>query len=138
MADFLPIIKEGCRVKNFDEFWREYPRKVGKGAARVAWSRAIKIAAPEVIMAALRAQIAAGVFRVEPTYQPHPRTWLSQERWEDEVGVDSRVMRLAEAWRLACKNGNDAAKGMVKKDAAQMGIAWRDVAAEVVRAKADF
>lgn len=92
----------------------------------------------ECSMAALRAQIAAGVFRVEPTYQPHPRTWLSQERWEDEVGVDSRVMRLAEAWRLACKNGNDAAKGMVKKDAAQMGIAWRDVAAEVVRAKADF
>lgn len=44
-----------------------------------------------------------------------------------------REVRLAEAWRLACKNGNEAAKAVVQRDAAQMGIAWRDVTAEVVR-----
>ncbi len=37
----------------FDAFWRVYPRKVGKEAARKAYERALKLATPEQIMSGL-------------------------------------------------------------------------------------
>ena len=69
----------------FDRFWTLYPRKVAKGTARRAWVRAVKVAGAEVIVGALEAQVAGGVFRVEKCFVPHPATWLNGERWEDDV-----------------------------------------------------
>ena len=73
----------------FDRFWRAYPRKVGKGAARKSWR---KIAPPDDladrIVAAVAAQSDAGAqLAGETQYVPHPSTWLNSERWEDDVEV---------------------------------------------------
>jgi len=68
----------------FDDFWRAYPRKVGKPAARTAWGR-LKNADDEPLM--------AGIERWKQTEQwqkeggkfiPYPATFLNQRRWEDE------------------------------------------------------
>lgn len=65
----------------FDTFWQEYPRKQAKGAARKAWSSAVrKERAVAIIEAARR-------YRDDPNRQdeftPHPATWLNGERWSD-------------------------------------------------------
>jgi len=74
------------RAKAFDLFWQAYPRKVGKGAAREAFARAIrKIDGPDP-----PARLMAALAAIKPEWAklpidkvPHPATWLNQERWED-------------------------------------------------------
>jgi hypothetical protein len=75
--------------RRFDEFWQEYPKKVGKEAARKAWDK-IK---PN---AELRQKISAAVETATQSEQwrrengrfiPNPATWLNQGRWDDEPAV---------------------------------------------------
>ena len=65
----------------FAEFWSTYPRKAAKGAARRAWSKAIRASDPTHIIAG------AQEYRDDPnrddTYTAHPATWLNGERWLD-------------------------------------------------------
>jgi hypothetical protein len=68
----------------FAQFWLACPRKVGKGAARGAYVKAITKTAPETILAGMQryARSRAG----EPEeFTVHPATWLNQERWCDEA-----------------------------------------------------
>lgn len=66
----------------FDEFWVLYPRKVGKGQARKAWAKALKITTADVIIQALDRQVPD--LRGKCEFCPHPSTWLNGERWTDE------------------------------------------------------
>lgn len=95
----------------FERFWENYPRRVGKGAARKAWKRLNP--SPELI-----AQMVQTLSWQRQTEQwrkdngqfiPHARTWLAQERWMDEP-----MMTQVEQWicphvptcrgRWACQN----------------------------------
>lgn len=67
----------------FDEFWKAYPRKVGKGAARKAWAKAIKTS-PATDITAAATRFAAERAGKDPKYTPHPASWLNAERWSDE------------------------------------------------------
>lgn len=74
----------------FDEFWKYYPRKVGKRAARLAFERAVARLAPErpnleVLgwLAARAADFAASPAGQRGCYTPHPTTWLNQGRYDD-------------------------------------------------------
>ena len=66
----------------FEDFWRAYPRKVGKRAARDAFTEAVREVDPQVILAAAK-RYAADPNR-EPQFTAHPTTWLRQGRWDDE------------------------------------------------------
>jgi len=72
--------------ERFDAFWKAYPKKSGKGAAKKAFQRI----APakelfEKIMTALdRAKVCDQWLKDGGQYIPNPATWLNQERWEDE------------------------------------------------------
>lgn len=69
--------------KGFEEFWRYYPAKVGKAAARKAWPKAVQQAgSPEELVIALKARL--HLFPDEAQYIPNPSTWLNQGRWEDD------------------------------------------------------
>lgn len=74
----------------FGEFWSLALRKIGKGAARKAYGRAIKRADEQAIM---DAWISAnkGWLGKDIQFVPHPATWLNQDRWEDEGPVFSAV-----------------------------------------------
>jgi hypothetical protein len=69
----------------FGEFWRAYPRKAAKEAARRAFAAAIKRGAdPEILIAGARR------YAIERAGEParwtkHPATWLSGGCWEDEA-----------------------------------------------------
>ena len=71
--------------EDFLAFWRDYPRKTGKRAAQKAWDAALKRANAGAIRDALDLQKQAGMFDREPQFIPHPRTWLCQDRFDDEI-----------------------------------------------------
>lgn len=77
----------------FDVFWKAYPRKVGKEAARKAFA---KVTAPlETLVAAVEAQKASPQWTKDNgQFIPHPATWLNQGRWEDEVAKPSASVGL--------------------------------------------
>lgn len=68
---------------DFVEFYEHaYPRKAGRGAARAAWFKALKVTDSTTILEGARR------FRLDPNrdeaFTPHPATWLNQERWTDD------------------------------------------------------
>lgn len=70
----------------FDDFWRLYPKKVGKVAALKAWQKAKCDLIAERIMATLPGHISSKQWTKNGgQYIPNPATWLNQGRWDDEV-----------------------------------------------------
>lgn len=67
----------------FEEWWTIYPRRIGKGAARKAYAKAVR-SVPRSRL--LEAATAYAVTREgeDQNFTPHPSTWLNQERWNDE------------------------------------------------------
>jgi hypothetical protein len=85
----------------FDEFWQAYPKKKAKGTALKTWA-ALKPSPHliDTILTAIAAQAKSPDWqRDSGQYIPFPATWLSQQRWEDEVsrevinGVDMEEYR---------------------------------------------
>ena len=77
----------------FDLFWKEYPLKVGKAAAKKAWERAAKIEQPDVIIRGA-VQYANDPNR-HPSFTAHAATWLNAGRWADEA-LPARVLTAEE------------------------------------------
>lgn len=83
--------KEILLLSGFEKFWQTYPNKKAKKKALEKWMRMEP--SPE-----LAEKIIAGVEAAKKTHQwkkdngdfiPHPTTYLNQERWNDELKVDS-------------------------------------------------
>lgn len=70
-------------IDYFAAFWKVYPLKTAKGAARKAWAKAVKAAGDpdRIVQGAYR-------FSLDPNrvaeFTPHPATWLNGERWDDD------------------------------------------------------
>jgi hypothetical protein len=100
-------------AEQFDQFWKIYPRKVAKGAARRAWDRVMSSPSAPPLSALLDAASSYAQTQTDPRYICHPATWLSQERWSDEQGKptaaqpiresdeERRALSLAGAFRLS-------------------------------------
>jgi hypothetical protein len=65
----------------FDEFWRVYPLKVGKGAARKAFRHACTRASAGTIIDGVERYV---VSKPDPKFTKHPATWLNADCWLDE------------------------------------------------------
>lgn len=72
----------------FDAFWRDYPRKIGKGLARKAFDKALKRTDFQSIMSGLET-LRIEVAGKDQQYIPHPTSWLNADRWADEVSTGS-------------------------------------------------
>lgn len=80
----------------FTRFWAVYPRRVGRGAARRAWTGALKKATVDEIMAGVSAYAQRHALdRIETKYTPHPSSWLNGERWADE---EQQATPMANPW----------------------------------------
>mgnify|MGYP003441332381 FL=1 len=79
----------------FDEFWAEYPRKVGKDAARKAFDK--RKPSRELLgrmLASIRAQVQTVDWQKDGgQFIPHPTTWLNEGRWQDEETAVPQVVR---------------------------------------------
>ena len=77
----------GVMDERFTEFWKAYPKKVGKEAARKAFMK-VKPSADllQRMLTAIQEQKQADQWRRDNgQYIPNPATWLNQGRWEDEA-----------------------------------------------------
>lgn len=70
-------------AEEFDAWYALYPRKVAKGAARKAFSKARKIASQDVLCAAA-AKFAEKLKGQDKQFIPYPATWLNREQWLDD------------------------------------------------------
>tara|TARA_Y100001963_G_scaffold64873_1_gene90333 strand:+ start:382 stop:759 length:378 start_codon:yes stop_codon:yes gene_type:complete len=77
MPDFKEI--------TFDEFYKLYPRKVGRFMANKSFkklSRRDKMLAYDGLLNYIRFWEHN---KTEKQFIPHPSTWINQRRWEDEI-----------------------------------------------------
>lgn len=75
----------------FEEFWKQYPRKECKKPARLVWDRLTKDqqqAALDALPNHCRRWMVKGT---DSEFIPHARTWLYQERWEDEIQITETI-----------------------------------------------
>lgn len=79
--DISPKAPKGA---DFDAFWLNYPKKVGKDAARKAFSK-VKVPV-ETLLTAIEQQKCSRQWQEDGgQYIPNPATWLNQGRWQDEL-----------------------------------------------------
>ena len=75
------------RKIDFENFWKEYPKKVGKGLAKRKWD-SLSLDQQEKILEVLPKHSNQPNWKKDNgQFIPHPTTWLNQERWNDEVEV---------------------------------------------------
>ena len=73
----------------FELFWNEYPRKVGKTNAYKSWDKQNLDSLSEKIIKKVKEYKNNQQWQKENgQFIPHPTTWLNQGRWEDEVQID--------------------------------------------------
>jgi hypothetical protein len=88
-----PIVPNG----DFELFWKAYPRKMSKGAAKKAWLK-LKPKPNEQLLATILAAIERAKTSVEWTkdggeFIPYPATWLRAEGWNDEFKIPDYAKR---------------------------------------------
>lgn len=74
----------------FNLFWAQYPRKVGKLTAQRSWQKMSddhKQKALEAIVEHRKYWVAKGT---DWEFIPHASTWLNQERFEDELVIEQK------------------------------------------------
>lgn len=92
---------------SFPDFWQLYPRKIARKAAQSVWEKSKLDEISDKVIAGLKRQLPT---MTEARFIPHPRTWLSQGRWEDELHVEVRPgaqgrpppVPISESWKQSC------------------------------------
>lgn len=67
----------------FDDFWKEYPRRVGRLDAEKAFAKHARKVGAETIIAGAR-KFAADPNLPDQNFIPHPSTWLNRGGWDDD------------------------------------------------------
>lgn len=80
-TDIVPAGLEA--VDWFEAFWAAYPRRVGKGKARLAFERATTREEASAIVDGAR-RLAGDPNLPAAQYVPHPTTWLNRDGWGDD------------------------------------------------------
>jgi hypothetical protein len=77
----------------FDEFWKLYPRRIGKADAVKAWNRAIKRKTADELLQLTRVYSEGKL--PDETYIPYPASWLNKELYESvEVAEPKQLPKL--------------------------------------------
>lgn len=91
-----PTPPAGGVAERFEKFWTTYPKKVGKDAAKRAFSaRKVDECLLATMLAALACQTQSEQWRKDGgQFIPNPATWLNAGRWQDEVTQADAVPSL--------------------------------------------
>ena len=115
------------RTDNALAIYRAYPRKVGRGAAIKAISKALQTVPFETLLEAVEAYACSrvdenGQFRDDRKYTPHPSTWFHQQRWADD----------REEWTVTIQVNSADAFEKLRVAIREHGLMGRVKAAEVM------
>lgn len=108
----------------FEEIWALFVKRVGKDAAFRQWKKAKQRVSHETLIAAVRAQ-AAKDRAADIQFVPHPATWLSEGRWQDE-GLLPQEPRAAQSEGYWVAYGTDAGDAWERHFRARGRIPPRD------------
>lgn len=75
---------KGEKETSFDVFWKAYPKKVGKDAAKKSFAK-VKLDISVLLEAIEKQKKSEQWTKDGGQYIPNPATWLNQGRWEDEL-----------------------------------------------------
>lgn len=81
----------------FDTFWAQYPRKVGKIAAEKAFIKAMKKTTLDQILTGVELLKREQVGK-DKTWTPHPSSWLTAGRWDDEPSTAPTRPAASSPW----------------------------------------
>jgi len=90
----LPDVEASYPQNRFEEFWKAYPRKVGKSLAEKAYLKVLRkkvypYDVEQFILNSLENQKQSKLhLQREEQFIPHAATWLNSERWLDEVQIE--------------------------------------------------
>lgn len=78
-------------LDDFEKWYKSYPKKVAKQAAKKAWIKIQKLPKKErpsfdTLLSAVKEQSQSDQWK-DKQYIPNPSTWLNQGRWDDEIIV---------------------------------------------------
>lgn len=75
------------KKRAFDEFWKAYPRKIGKQEALKVWKRLNpnQDLIYQILDAVDSQKHSEQWLKNNGQFIPHPTTWLNQGRWDDEL-----------------------------------------------------
>ena len=95
-TDIDTDIDNNNTITDFDRFWSEYPKKVGKKAAQRAFQVAKRTTTIDVMIAAIQKQKRGEQWTKNGgQFVPNPATWLNQGRWDDEIRPPVRAGTLS-------------------------------------------
>ncbi len=85
LSEDSPIPPKGDLFNDqFDEFWKEWRKKVRKEKSKAALSKALKVASFDKIMQGLRIYNQS-LIDTPSKFYANAVTWLNEKRWNDEV-----------------------------------------------------
>jgi hypothetical protein len=101
-------------MDDFETFWKSYPNKKSKGAARRPFERAMKLTTLETILAAIEEYK-----KHKPGYCDfkHPSTWLNGECWNDEWTTQETTL-------AACYRSLDTWTEQDYRECAETVVKW--------------
>jgi len=71
--------------QDFEIFWKEYPKKVGKKKACFSFLKLKKDLLSKILEALKKQKFSPAWQENDGQFIPHPATWINGERWEDDV-----------------------------------------------------
>ena len=92
------------RESAFEEFWKAYPKKVGKAEAKKAFAKIPKAAWPNLVPAVEAQKKSKQWQKDDGQFIPNPSTWLNQGRWDDELDEHTGQTASPNAVRASCSN----------------------------------
>ena len=82
----------------FDDFWEQYPRKVGKKMARTAWAKLTSKQKVDALAAINKYVKYWQLKETDMEFIPHASSFLNQERFEDEIDLTVKSERPKLPW----------------------------------------
>lgn len=90
----------------FERFWKAYPNKTGKKPSWEKWQKMNSTRPPiQVLLTAIETQRQSRKWK--EGFIPNPLTWISQERWDDEMKINSLQGVVSETTARTIENLKD-------------------------------
>ena len=74
----------------FENFWLQYPKKVGKLTAKRSWEKLSQENQQKALEAIVEHRKYWSAKGTDWEFIPHASTWLNQERFEDELVIEQK------------------------------------------------
>jgi len=74
----------------FENFWSQYPKKVGKLTAKRSWEKLSLDNQQKALEAIIEHRKYWAAKGTDWEFIPHASTWLNQERFEDELVIEQK------------------------------------------------